>query len=300
MDQIQAMRLFVAVAETGSFTQAAERLGVPRATTSNAVMRTERVLGVKLFTRTTRSVKLSAEGQQYLERCRSVLTQWDSAHTMFANAHARPSGTVCIDLPERMANMLVIPALPDFLRRYPDIKVVVTGNSRFVDLVNEEVDCVVRVGELADSGLTARALGQMQLVNVASPQYLRQHGTPKTLADLAQHLVVGYISGRTKREMEWEYLDEGVPMNIKLPSQLVVSNTESYLAGCINGLGLIQSPWLSVAAHLRDGSLVEVLADFKPAPLPVSVLYTERRLQSARVRVLVEWLVALLGQQLQN
>jgi LysR family transcriptional regulator for bpeEF and oprC len=301
MDSLRTLRLFVSVADTGSYTEAAERLKIPRATASNAILQLERSLGVKLLARTTRRVRLTAEGAQFLEHGRSLIEQWDDAQNMFAAHALQPEGTIHLDLPERMANITVIPALPELLARYPGLRVVVSGNARFVDLIAEGVDCVVRVGELDNSGLTARRVGRLHIVNCATPDYLARHPPLRDLADLTQHCAIGFRSGRGAHDTEWDYLDAaGDAGSIRMQSRVTVSNTESYIACALAGLGLIQTPRIAVAAHLASGALREVLPSFSPAPLPVSVIYLQRKLVSARVRVFVDWLAALLERELRE
>jgi LysR family transcriptional regulator for bpeEF and oprC len=301
MDSLKTLRLFVSVAETGSYTEAADRLKIPRATASNAILHLERSLGVKLLARTTRRVRLTAEGVQFLEHGRSLIEQWDDAQNMFAAHALQPEGTIHLDLPERMANITVIPALPELLARYPGLRVVVSGNARFVDLIAEGVDCVVRVGELEDSGLTARRVGRLHIVNCATPDYLARHPPLRDLADLTQHWAIGFRSGRSAHDAEWDYIDAaGNSGSVRMQSRVTVSNTESYVTCALAGLGLIQTPRTAVAAHLASGALREVLPSFRPAPLPVSVIYFQRKLVSARVRVFVDWLAALLERELRE
>jgi LysR family transcriptional regulator, regulator for bpeEF and oprC len=294
MDQLKAMHIFRTVAECKSFAQAAEQLDLPRPTVTNAVQSVERQLGVRLLQRTTRKVSLTAEGSVYLERCARLLGDLDDLNTLFTGAGHQPTGTVRVDLPERMAHQALIPQLPDFLRRYPGIHVRIGSNDRYADLVGEGIDCAIRAGQLRDSSLVARRLGQMEQVNVASPGYLRQYGTPLVLADLAQHYAVNYWSSLTGRGLDWEYEVDGKLYTVAMRSMVSVSGASSYIDACLAGLGLIQGPRHGVESLLRTGELVEVLSQWRPPPMPVSVVVPHGRHLSARVRVFVDWVAEAL------
>ncbi|KAB0641053.1 LysR family transcriptional regulator [Burkholderia latens] len=297
MDHLQAMRIFARVAHLGSFTKAAEQLQLPRPTVSNAVQYLEKHLKVRLLQRTTRRVALTAEGATYYERCTRLLADLDDAETLFDDAGASPRGAIRVDLPERFAVNQVIPALPDFHARYPDLHVVLGTTDRFVDLVADGVDCAVRVGVLSDTSLVARRIGELAQINCASPAYLAQHGTPRSPDDLPDHVAVGYFSSRTGRELDWEYLDmdSGALQTLKMRSVVAVNSSQAYLACCVAGLGLIQAPREGLAPLLEDGSLVEVLPEWQAPPLPVSVVFPHSRHLAPRVRIFVDWLAETLG-----
>lgn len=297
MHQVQTLRLFMLIAEVGSFSLAAQRLGIPRASASEAIARLEAGLGVKLLTRTTRSVRLTDEGGVYLDSCRRLIAQWDETHRPFA-ARQEPEGLVRVDMPERMAHLTVIPALPAFFARHPKVRLLVSGNARFIDLVQDDVDVAVRVGTLKDSQLVLRPAGALALVGVGSPAYLARHGTPQHPRDLAHHLAVGYGPSATVPTQAWDYVDGGQAGQVAMRSCVAVHSTESLVPCALAGLGLVQVPRLAIEAHLRDGDLVEVLPQHNPAPLAVSIVYTERRLLSARIRVVVDWLHQLLQHRL--
>ena len=297
MDQLKSMQIFKAVADCNSFTQAAAQLDLPRPTVTNAVQALEQQLGVRLLQRTTRKVSLTLEGTLYLERCGKLLADLDDINGLFLSDGRRPSGAVRVDLPERLAHRVVIPALPDFLRQYPDIEVKLGSNDRFADLVGEGIDCAVRGGVLRDSSLVARRLGAMEQINVGSKAYLDQHGRPQTLADLADHYAVNFFSSQSGRELDWEYVDaHGVERTLAMRSRVSVSGTEAYLESCRAGLGLIQSPRQGMAALLETGELEEVLPQWRPAPLPLAIVYAHQRHQSPRVRVFVDWLAQVLAE----
>ncbi|WP_175882823.1 LysR family transcriptional regulator [Burkholderia sp. BCC0044] len=297
MDHLQAMRVFARVAHLGSFTKAAEQLQLPRPTVSNAVQYLEKHLKIRLLQRTTRRVALTAEGATYYERCVQLLADLDDAETLFEDAGASPRGLIRVDLPERFALTQVIPALPDFHARYPDLRVVISMTDRFVDLVADGIDCAVRVGVLSDTSLVARRVGEMAQINCASPAYLARHGTPRSPDELPDHVAVGYFSSRTGRELDWEYadMDSDEVHTVKMRSVVSVNSSQAYLACCLAGLGLVQAPRDGLAPLLADGSLVEVLPEWQAPPLPVSVVFPHSRHLAPRVRIFVDWLAQTLG-----
>lgn len=295
MDKLQAMQIFVKVAECASFTKASQLLDLPPATVTTAVKTLERRLGVQLMHRTTRKVALTEEGSIYLDRCTRLLADVDDAEALFAGSGAKPSGVVRIDLPERTARLMVIPALPDFFAQFPDIQLKLSSSDRFIDLVGEGVDLVVRAGILTDSSLIARTLGSMQQINCASPHYLNTHGRPASLAALREgHYAVNFFSSRTGRDLPWEYMENGELHTLKLPSRVSVASSEAYVACALAGMGLIQAPREGIQGHLQAGELEEVLPAQRPAPLPVSIVYAHNRHLSQRVRAVVDWMAAIL------
>ncbi|VWC54492.1 LysR family transcriptional regulator [Burkholderia contaminans] len=297
MDHLQAMRIFARVAHLGSFTKAAEQLQLPRPTVSNAVQYLEKHLKVRLLQRTTRRVALTAEGATYYERCTRLLADLDDAETLFEDAGTTPRGAIRVDLPERFALNQVIPALPGFHARYPDLRVVIGTTDRFVDLVADGIDCAVRVGAMSDTSLVARRIGELAQINCAAPAYLERHGTPRSPDELPDHVAVGYFSSRTGRELDWEYadMDSGQLHAVKMRSVVSVNSSQAYLACCLAGLGLIQAPREGLGPLLADGSLVEVLPEWNAEPLPVSVVFPTGRHLAPRVRIFVDWLAETLG-----
>ncbi|VWD31613.1 LysR family transcriptional regulator [Burkholderia lata] len=297
MDHLQAMRIFARVAHLGSFTKAAEQLQLPRPTVSNAVQYLEKHLKIRLLQRTTRRVALTAEGATYYERCVRLLADLDDAETLFEDAGTTPRGAIRVDLPERFALNQVIPALPGFHARYPDLRVVIGTTDRFVDLVADGIDCAVRVGAMSDTSLVARRIGELAQINCAAPAYLERHGTPRSPDELPDHVAVGYFSSRTGRELDWEYadMDSGELHAVKMRSVVAVNSSQAYLACCLAGLGLIQAPRDGLGPLLDDGSLVEVLPEWNAEPLPVSVVFPTGRHLAPRVRIFVDWLAETLG-----
>ncbi|WP_426388876.1 LysR substrate-binding domain-containing protein [Variovorax sp. R-27] len=298
MDRIDLLQVFVRVAEAGSFTRAADRLGLPRATISTAVQQLETRLGSRLLHRTTRRVGLTPDGEVMLERARALVADMEDMEQQFLPAHGQVSGRLKVDVPSRIARRLIAPALPGFFERHPAIELELGSSDRAVDLVLEGVDCALRVGPLASSSLVARPLGHFTLINCASPAYLARHGTPRTPADLPQHMAVNYASPTSGRAAPWEWQRDGETASLRMRSQVAANNAETYIACALAGLGLIQIPAYDVREHLAAGELIEVLADARAEPLPVQLVYPHRRNLSRRVQAFAGWLETLLSDSL--
>lgn len=297
MDRFDQYRVFAQVAEMGSFIKAAHALDTPRASVSAAIQQLETQLGVRLLHRTTRQVRLTADGEQLLERVRPLLAEVEDIDQLFQASGRQVSGRLSIDVPSRVARRLIAPQLPGLLRRHPRLQVILSSTDRAIDLVQEGVDCAIRIGTLHDSSLVVRPLGSIALINCASPAYLREHGEPMQPEDLANgHWAVGYASPKTGRELPWESLsaDGGVLQGL-VRSRVVVNNAESYIACCLAGLGLIQIPRFDVQHLLDAGELVEVMPAARAASMPVSLLYPHRRQRSRRLAIFHEWFEGLMA-----
>lgn len=299
MDRIEAMRLFTRIVDLGSFTAAADDLSLPRATVTHAVKRLEARLGAQLLQRTTRRVRTTRDGEVYYGHCQRLLADLDEVEADFREAALKPQGRLRIDLPATLARMLVIPALPEFCARFPQIELEIGSSDRFVDLLREGVDCVLRVGELPDSGLMGRRVATLAQVTVASAAYLRRHGSPATLAELQQgHLAVNWASPTTRRpEPSLEFVVHRRRREVSLPARVTVSGVDAYLACCEAGLGIAQFPRYRLADALAKGTLREILPDAPPPSLPVHVLYAPQRQLPARLRVFVDWLAELMARR---
>lgn len=291
---LQELRVFTRVAELGSFTRAAEQLGLAKGRVSAAVQHLETQVGARLLHRTTRQVRLTADGEQFLERCKELLADAEHLQAMFVPAAAGLRGRVRIDLPNTFARDVVIPRLPQLLADHPLLEIGISTTDQRVDVVREGFDCVLRVGTLADSELVARPLGLLRQSNVASPAYLRAHGTPKSLADLAQHRIVHYAARLGTQGAGWEYEEGGKVRVLPMRSTLVVNSTDAYQAACLAGLGFIQAPVRGTRRLVEAGLLVEVLPDHVAPPMPVSLLYPHRRHVPPRVQAVLQWLAEVV------
>ena len=295
MDRFHAMRLFTRIVELGSFTKAADDLQLPRATVTHAVQQLEKRLGARLLHRTTRQVSATQDGAAYYERCQRLLADLEEAETAFVNTGTRPKGKLRVDLQGTLAKHFVLPVMNQFFERYPDIELEIGMGDRFVDLVREGVDCVLRAGELSESSMVARRVALLQQVTCASRDYLAKHGTPETIDALRGHRAVNFLSNRSGKPLPFEFLVDGAPRTLQLKGCVAVSDADAYVACCAANQGFIQLPRYHVAARLEDGSFGEVLAPWQPAPMPVSVLYPHSRQLSPRVRVFVDWLADVMG-----
>lgn len=295
MDKLDQYRVFMQVAEMGSFIRAANVLQLPRASVSAAVQQLEARLGTRLLHRSTRQVRVTPDGETLLDRLRTLLADSEEIEQLFQAQHRQVSGRLNVDVPSRIARRLLAPALPALLGLHPDLRIALGSTDRAIDLVQEGVDCAVRVGTVQDSSLVVRPIGRLALVNCASPAYLREHGAPADAAALARaHIAVGYASPATGRELPWECADGEHVQFVELRSRVIVNNAESYIACCLAGLGLIQVPRFDVQHLLTAGELVEVLPECRALPMRISIVYPHRRQRSARLMAFFEWFETLV------
>lgn len=294
MDRIQAMQTFVRVAEAGSFIHAAQTLSLPASTVTSSVKNLEKYLQVRLLNRTTRRVSLTPEGARYLVQCREILELIEHTESSLTEDAKRPQGRLRVDMPGGIAHFIVMPNLQDFYRRYPDIYLMIGVNDRQVDLVQEGVDCVIRTGELNDSTLVARSLGRFRWVTCASAGYLKENGIPQTPADLSHHRAIHYFSGQDRRSGEMRFVSGTEKMSIPVAGSAAVNETGLYIKMCLEGFGLAQLAERVVSEHLREGRLIEVLEDWQPASVPVTLLYPHQRFLSPAVRAFADWIAGLV------
>ena len=293
------MLIFTRVAELASFTQAADALGLPKASVSTAVQQLEAELGTRLLHRTTRKVQPTQDGQAFYERCKDLLADVDEVQTMFQQQGGQNlRGRVRIDMSTSMARHAVIPRLPELLALHPLLELEISSTERRVDLVREGFDCVLRSGTVGDTSLVARPLGSMRMVNCASPAYLQRQGTPQRPADLAKHHLVHYTNTLGAKPDAFEYLEGGALMSVSMQGAVTVNNAEAYASACAAGLGIIQVPCVGVLDLLRRGLLVELLPQHVAPPMPLTLVYANRRNLSKRVRVVMDWLALMVDDYL--
>ena len=294
MDLAQSLRAFQRVVELGGFTRAAESLGLPKASVSTAIQQLEARLGTQLLHRTTRRVQATADGRAFYQRSQDVLADMEELQAMFQTEGRQLRGRLRVDMGSGMARLFVLPQLPAFLAAHPQLEVELSATDRLVDVVREGFDCVLRGGHPQDGALVARTLGSMRIVNCASPAYLAQRGTPRSLDDLAEHALVHYVSTLGQRSAGFEYRSGGEYRLLPMGGAVTVNNVEAYHAAALAGLGIIQVPLLSVRQALAQGTLVEVLPELVAEPMPLTLLYAQRRHLPRRVRVFMDWLADLL------
>ncbi|WP_409316231.1 LysR substrate-binding domain-containing protein [Pseudomonas sp. KCJK9016] len=295
--QLGSIELFCLAAECGSFTAAAQAASVTPAAVSRSVSRMEERLGVRLFARTTRSVKLTDSGRRYYEECRQALAQLVEAQREVMGRQQEPSGTLRISIPTTYAHHRILPMLPAFHARFPQVKVDMHISNRNIDFVGEGYDMAIRVRAIPDSGLIARHLEDAALAVVASPDYLKRAGTPQTLEDLGQHECIQYELPSNGRRITWLFYDEDAPREILAEGNFCCS--DDVLGGVTlarHGAGLFQTYRFIVEKELADGSLVEVLKPYSGRSRPFTLLYPQNRHMPLRVRAFIDFLVEQLPQ----
>ncbi|EPV1416307.1 LysR family transcriptional regulator [Citrobacter freundii] len=290
------MNIFVQVVEQGGFARAADVLHLHRPAVTKAIQHLEDDLGTKLLNRTTRKVSLTEEGDAFYQRTKILLSDVDDIMASLSPTRP-PRGKLRVNAPLSLAHSVLVPALNDFQSRYPDIEIVLTSTDRRIDLLAEGIDCMIRIGELQDSSLISRRLGEVKMVTCASPDYLQQHGVPQTPEDLSRHQAINFFSERHREALEWSFVREGETVSFIPTGHICVDNSDILLTGCLSGLGIIHGVHAVLAPWIQSGQLVEVLADYAGESKPVSVLYPDRRHLAPRVRVFIDWLYALFTEQ---
>jgi LysR family transcriptional regulator for bpeEF and oprC len=296
MDQIQTMRVFARVVEAGTFTRAAESLELPKGTVTKLVQHLEGRLRVKLLNRTTRRVTVTPDGAAYYERTTRLLNDLDDIEASMTNAQANPSGRLRVDVGASVAYLIVIPALPSFYERYPDIQLDLGVSDRPVDLISDNIDCVIRGGELVEQSLVARRIANIELVTVASPAYLKRHGTPQHPSDLERgHNTVGFFSARTGRLHPEIFTKDGETVELVGTYKVAVNDSNAHIAALVAGMGVSQTAAFTAAPYLATGELVRVLPDWTHPLIPLHVVYPPNRHLSAKVRAFVDWAAELFA-----
>lgn len=298
MDQIQAMRIFVRVVEAGTFTRAADSLSLPKATVTKHVQALEERLRVKLLNRTTRRVTVTPDGAAYYDRTVRLLTDLDDIEASMTNARANPRGRLRIDVGTSVAQLLIIPHLAEFHARYPDIQVDLGVSDRTVDLIGDNVDCVIRGGELSDQSLVARRIGNLEFITVAAPAYLERKGTPTHPLEIEEkHASVIYFSPQSGRHYPLEFRRGDESIDVTGPYQLSVNESNAYVTSIVTGLGIGQITSWQAQRHFDNGTLVRLLPEWTQPLLPVYVVYPPNRHLSAKVRAFVDWAAELFQRE---
>lgn len=298
MDRFDAMQAFARVVETGSFTKAAETLHMSRASVTQLVQQLEARLRVRLLNRTTRKVNITADGTAYYERVARLLADMDDAETSVSSALASPRGRLRVDVPSPFASMILIPALPTFLAKYPDIQLHLGVSDRVVDLIDENIDCVVRGGEITNQSLVARHVADLPLGVYAAPSYLAQAGLPTHPSELgaAHHRVVGFAWSRTRRIFPCIMHRNSESINVQAHQALVVDDGNAYLSAGVAGIGALWLPTYMAKTYVERGELVPLFAEWQLDPMPMSIAFPPNRHVSAKLRVFIDWVVALMAQ----
>ncbi|GLU33436.1 LysR family transcriptional regulator [Trinickia caryophylli] len=297
MDRFDAMRAFVRVVEAGSFTKAAETLHMSKTTVTHLVQQLEARLRVRLLNRTTRKINVTPDGIVYYERVTRLLADVDAAETSLLSASAAPRGRLRVDVPSPFARLILVPALPAFLGRYPDIQLDMGVSDRTVDIIGENVDCVVRGGEPDGQSMVARRVADLPLGIFASPRYLALAGTPSHPGELenSHHRIVGFSWGRAGNLYPLVLQRRGETARVQSRYALSVDDGNAYLAAGVAGLGIMWLPRYMSKDHLRRGELVELFEDWQIDPMPLHIAYPPNRHVSAKLRVFIDWVVELMS-----
>lgn len=298
MDRFDAMQAFARVVETGSFTKAAATLHMSKTSVTQLVQQLEARLRVRLLNRTTRKVNVTADGAAYYERVVRLLADVDDAETSLSSASMAPRGRLRVDVPSPFARMLLIPALPGFYARYPEIQLTLGVSDRLIDIIGENVDCVVRGGEITDQSLIARHVGDLQLGIYATPGYLQRAGTPMHPRELeaAGHHTVGFLWSRTGKALPYAMQRGEERIEAHGRPLLTVDDGNAYLAAGLAGLGMLWLPHYMAKPHLASGELVRLFEDWQMKPMPMYLAFPPKRHVSAKLRVFIDWVVALMAE----
>jgi DNA-binding transcriptional LysR family regulator len=290
MDRLDAMRLFTRVVDRCSFTEAAHDLGIPRSTATQVVQQLEARLGVRLLQRTTRTVRPTLDGEAYYRRCLAILDDIEDAEGAFRGA--APKGMLRVEVQGTIARHFLLPGLPEFFDRFPEIELSMSESDRWVDVVREGVDCVLRYGALPDSDLVARHVTTLERITCAAPAYLERYGCPQTPDDLAHHRAVGIRLVTTGALTPFEFVQaDGSKKQSAIRAPFSVTGTETFRSAVLLGLGLAQMPVFHIERDLAEGRLARILADYPAPSAPVSLLYPRSRQLSPRVRLFIDWVV---------
>ena len=295
IDRLHAMKVFTRVVETSSFTRAAETLGLSRPSVTITVQQLEEYLKVRLLQRSTRQINLTSQGASYYERCVRILTDIDEAEGTFNTPELAARGRLRVDLPAALGRAVVTPSVHEFCKLYPDIELMLGFGDRRVDLIQEGIDCVIRVGQLKDSSLVARRIGTHKRVTVASPAYLKRYGTPQSIEELDQHRAANYFSSYTGRIEGLNFIVDGEPVEITMKGAVAVNDNEAHLQAALDGMGVIQASEFLALPYLQSGRLRAILPEFPPPSIPISAVYPTSRHLSLTVRVFVDWTADLFA-----
>lgn len=296
MDRFDTMLAFTRVVELESFTKAAISLNLPKTTVSAQVLALEKRLSVKLLHRTTRRVSVTTDGAAYYERAIRLLNELDETEAALTQATSKPKGRLRVDVPAPLGRLIIIPALKGFFDRYPDIDLEIGCNDRPVDLLEEGVDCVIRVGNPLDNSLVARRVGSMRLMMAAAPVYLDTFGRPKTPEDLQRHHGIYFFSFKSGKIHEFELALDGHTFEVPTLRRVAVNDGDALVAACLAGLGVSQVPTFMVQDYIACGKLEVILGEYLSESMPMNALYPQNRHLSSKVRAFIDWVAELFAE----
>jgi DNA-binding transcriptional LysR family regulator len=293
MDKLDAMNVLTRVVSSGSFAEAARRLGVTRSAISKAITQLEQELGVRLLDRTTRRVTPTEAGLAYYERCLAILAQISETEAQVSRLHDEPKGVLKVNGPMSFGTLYLGSAIADFMDRYRDLKVELTLSDRMIDPLEEGVDVTVRIGAMVDSSLIARRISTARVLLVASPEYLARNGMPKTPADLVGHKCLHY--GHSTTVPRWQLTDNGTSITVPVAACLSSNNGDTLRDAALKGIGIARQPSFIVGSDIAAGRIVVVLPDFPPQDVTIHALYAPNRFLAAKSRVFIDFLVERFG-----
>lgn len=295
MDRFDAMQAFARVVETGSFTKAADTLHMSKTSVTQLVQQLEARLRVRLLNRTTRKVNVTADGAAYYERVIRLLADMDDAETSLSAAASAPRGRLRVDVPSPFASLILIPGLPAFRERYPEIQLDLGVSDRHVDLIGDNVDCVVRGGVIAEQSLVARHVGDLRIGVYAAPGYLARAGVPAHPRELSDHQIISFLGARTRQAVSGVMRrgEERIAPQGRLA--LAVDDGNAYLAAGLAGLGILWLPEYMAKAQRASGALLPLFEDWQLEPMPLYLAYPPNRHVSAKLRVFIDWVVELMA-----
>lgn len=291
MDQFQSLRAFQKVVEKGAFNRAAEALGMPTSTISKAVMDLEKHLKVKLLHRTTRKITITQEGMEYYERTHQLMSELQAIDADISGKKYAPSGHLRIDCQVSFATLQLIPALKDFQRQYPDITLGLGINDKTADLIDEGIDCVIRLGGQQIPGMVERKLLDLAFVTCASPSFIAQYGMPDSPRLLGKtHPTVAYFRTSSTNPMPLIYEQENEKVVVER-ANYTANNGRGILDMALNGLGIVQHERLFAEPYINQGKLVELFSDWQQRSMPLNIVYPPNRHQNARLQVFIDWMI---------
>ncbi|HBQ6570768.1 TPA: LysR family transcriptional regulator [Klebsiella pneumoniae] len=298
MDRFDAMRAFARVVEAGSFTKAAQTLHMSKTTVTQLIQQLESRLRVRLLHRTTRKLGVTPDGAVYYERVIRLLADMEDAENSLSSAAMTPRGRLRVDVPSPLARLILVPALPAFHARYPDIQIDMGVSDREVDLIGDNVDCVLRGGQITDQSLIARHVGDLQIGVYVAPSYVERLGAPAHPRELqnTDHCIVGFLSSRTSKIDPLVLCSENERIEITGNYVLAVDDGNACLEAGLVGLGVIALPNYMAAAHQAVGALIPLFTQWRISPMPLYLAFPPNRHVNAKLRIFIDWIVELMEQ----
>jgi LysR family transcriptional regulator for bpeEF and oprC len=295
MDRLEALKIFCTVVDAGGFSRGADKLGISTSTVTNQILALEAHLRIKLLNRTTRRMSVTEEGRQCYEHAMDLLGRMGSLESAMQNAHRHPTGVLRVDMPSNISRQIVAPALPAFLAAYPDITLNITVGDLMVDMVEEGIDVLIRIGELQDSNLFATTLFRNDFICCAAPAFLERYGTPATPGDLADFACLGFLNPRTHVVRPWRFVEDEVEFTFTPQGAAAMDHVESLIAAAKAGGGIVQNLSISLIEPIAAGTLAPILQGWTAPGPPVSVLVQQRHLRAAKVKAFVDFLTPLFA-----